>query len=105
MNKIIDFVTSKLTVQQNHTIANVLMIAGVVVNLIDIMQNGYVIKLGPVLLAVALVAIGYIYQLLFVHCPHCGDKLKGLKNKTKLPERCPNCGKRLNMLPKKIMDN
>ena len=101
MNKLIDFVTSKLTAQQNHNIANGLMIAGVVINLVDIMQNGYVIKLGPVLLAVALVGIGFVYQLLFVRCSHCGDKLKGLKNKTKLPERCPNCGKRLDMLPKK----
>ena len=101
MNKLIDFVTSKLTALQNHNIANVLMIAGVVINLFDIMQNGYVIKLGPVLLAVALVGIGFVYQLLFVRCSHCGDKLKGLKNKTKLPERCPNCGKRLDMLPKK----
>ena len=101
MNKIREFINSKLTPQQNHNIANVLMAAGVIINLIDILENGYVMKWGPVLLAVALVAIGYTYQLLFVRCPHCGDKLKGLKNKTKLPERCPNCNKRLDMLPKK----
>jgi len=100
MEKIIKFVTSKLTAQQNQNIANALMITGVVINLIDIFQNGYVMKWGPVLLAVGLVVIGYIYQLLFVRCSHCGDKLKGLKNKTKLPERCPNCNKRLDMLPK-----
>ena len=100
MDKLIKFVTSKLTPQQNHNIANVLMFAGVAFNLIDIIQNGYVLKLVPVLVAVALVGIGYAYQLLFVRCPHCGDKFKGLKNKTKLPERCPNCNKRLDLLPK-----
>lgn len=104
MDKMIKFVTSKLTAQQNHNIANGLMIAGVLINLWDIMQNGFEMKLVPILLAVFLVGIGYAYQLLFVRCSHCGDKLKGMKNKMKLPERCPECGKRLNMLPKKTTE-
>ena len=101
MNKIVDFVTSKLTAQQNQTIANVLMFTGIAINLFDMMQNGFTLKFLPILLAVIFVAIGYAYQLIFVRCPHCGDKLKGHKNKAKLPERCPNCNKRLDMLPKK----
>lgn len=101
MNKLIEFVTSKLTAQQNQTVANALMIIGILINLYDLMQNGFTLKLVPVLLAVFFVAIGYIYQLLFVRCPHCGDNLKGYKHKTKLPERCPNCNGRLDRLPKK----
>lgn len=101
MDKIIKFVTSKLTAQQNQNIANVLMIVGVGINLVDMVQNGLEMNLLPMLLAIVLVAIGYTYQILFVRCSHCGDKLKGLKTKMSLPERCPECGKRLNTLPKK----
>ncbi len=101
MNKLIHFVTSRLTAQQNQNIANIVMVAGVLINLWDIMQNGYVIKLGPTLLAVGLVVVGALYQFLFVRCSHCGNKLKGLKTKTRLPERCPACNGRLDRLPKK----
>lgn len=101
MNKLIKFVNSKLTAQQSQTIANVVMCLGVVINLLDMLQNGLELKWGPALLAIGLVLIGYIYQLIFVRCPHCGDTLKGHKNKTKLPERCPNCKGRLDKLPKK----
>lgn len=104
MEKLIKFVTSKLTAQQNQNIANGLMIVGVLINFWDIMQNGLEMKLVPILLAVFLVGVGYAYQVLFVRCSHCGDKLKGLKNKLKLPERCPECGKRLNTLPKKKVE-
>lgn len=101
MEKLIKFVTSRLTAQQNQTIAVVTMFIGVMIDFWSIMQYGLEMKLVPVLLSVLLVGIGYAYQILFVRCSHCGDKLKGLKNKTKLPERCPNCNKRLNTLPKK----
>lgn len=100
MNRIREFINAKLTAQQNQNIANVVMFTGVLINLWDIMQNGLEIKLVPILLAVVLVGVGAVYQWLFVRCPHCGDKLKGLKNKTKLPERCPNCNGRLDRLPK-----
>ena len=101
MKKISDFISSKLTAQQNQTIANAVMFTGLLINLLDMMQNGFTLKPLPIILAVALVGIGYVYQLLFVRCPHCGDKLKGYKNKAKLPDRCPNCNKPLDMLPKK----
>lgn len=100
MKKITEFLTTKLTAKQNNTIATVLMVAGILVNLFDMMQNGFVLKPLPVIIAVVLVAVGYAYQLLFVRCPHCGDKLKTEKNKSKLPDKCPNCGKRLDTLPK-----
>lgn len=104
MNNIREFINSKLTPQQNHTIANVVMFAGILVNFWDIMQNGIEMRLAPLLIAVFLVGIGYTYQLLFVRCPHCGDKLKGLKNKTKLPDRCPNCNTHLHRLYKKKIE-
>ena len=87
----------KLTAKQNMTIANVLMGAGVVYNLWDLLVNGYELKPVPVIVSVALVAIGAVYSAVFVKCPHCGDKLKGLKNK--LPDNCPVCGKPLDKLP------
>ena len=101
MNKLVEFVNSKLTAQQSQLIANVVMIVGVGWNLVDMMQNGIALRLVPTVVSIALVVIGYLFQLLFVRCPHCGDKLKGLKNKMKLPERCPNCNERLDKLPKK----
>lgn len=101
MNKLVEFVHSKLTAQQNQLIANVVMIVGVGFNLADMMQNGIALRLVPTVVSIALVVIGYLYQLLFVSCPYCGDKLKGHKNKMKLPERCPNCNERLDKLPKK----
>ena len=101
MKKLIKFVTSKLTAKQNMTIANVIMLAGILVNLIDMMQNGFQLKWLPVTIAVVLVGLGAAWLYIFVRCPHCGDKLKGLKAKTKLPERCPECNGRLDRLPKK----
>lgn len=101
MNKLTKFVTSHLTAQQNQNIANLLMGAGVAVSLIDMVVNGMTLRLVPVIVAVGLAGIGYAYQLLFVRCSHCGDKLKGLKAKAKLPDRCPECNGRLDRLPKK----
>lgn len=105
MNKLVDFVTTRIPAQRNQLIANVLMIIGVMINLIDMVQNGMTMKWGPVVAAVAFVLVGFFYQLLFVKCPHCGDKLKGHKTKMKLPDRCPNCNKRLDKLPKKKAEN
>lgn len=88
----------KLTAKQNQTLANFVMGAGVVYNLIDMWSGGIELRLVPTLISVALVAAGAVYSALCVKCPHCGDKLKGLKNK--LPERCPTCNGRLDQLPK-----
>lgn len=101
MKKLIDFVTSRLTAQQNQMIANVLMFIGVAIDLYDMMQNGFAMNLLPILLAIGFVGIGFAYQQLFVRCPHCGDKLKGHKHSAKLPDRCPNCNQKLDTLPQK----
>ena len=81
MNKVVDFVTSKLTAQQNQTIANVLMFTGIIINLFDIMQNGFTLNWLPILLAIGFVGVGFIYQLLFVRCPNCNQRLDVLPQK------------------------
>lgn len=100
MKKLIKFVTSRLTAHQNMKIANGIVLVAVLLNLIDMMQNGFALKLLPVVITLAIAAIGCVWMILFVRCPHCGDKLKGLKNKNTLPERCPNCHHRLDKLPR-----
>lgn len=103
MNNLIEklraYLTSKYTAKQNNTFANVVMGAGVVINTIEILNNPTGFNWPINILAVALVVIGAVYQWLFVRCPHCGDKLKGHKNK--LPDRCPECNGYLDQLPQK----
>lgn len=103
MNNIIEkmrtYLTSKYTAKQNNTFANGIMIAGVVINTIDFLQNPTVFISPVTIIAITLVVIGAVYQALFVRCPHCGDKLKG--QKSKLPDRCPACNGKLYELPKK----
>ena len=41
-------------------------------------------------LAVYLVAFWYRYR--YIRCPHCGSKMKYIRQ---LPERCPDCGNEL----------
>lgn len=98
IEKLRAYLTSKYTTKQNNTFANGIMIVGVIINTIEILQNPTGFNWPLNLLAIALVAIGATYQALFVRCPHCGDKLKGHKNK--LPDRCPECNGKLYELPK-----
>lgn len=100
MKKLIHFVTTHFTAKQNMTIANGLLCIAVVINMIDMLQNGFELRLAPVLITLGIAAIGAVYLFVFVRCPHCGDKLKGLKNKSSLPDRCPNCNRRLDKLPR-----
>lgn len=87
----------KLTPKVHMTIANVLMGAGVVYNLADMVINGMTLKWVPTIIAVALVAAGAVWRYTLVKCPHCGDKFKGIHSN--LPDRCPNCNERLDKLP------
>lgn len=93
------FLLSKLSVKQNNTIANIVMFAGVAINTIEILNNPAGWNWGVNILAIALVVLGFVYQLLFVRCPICGDKLKG--KGSKMVDRCPNCNHDLNKVPKK----
>lgn len=87
----------KLTPKTHMTIANVLMGAGVVFDLGDMIINGMTLRLWPTVIAVSLVAAGAVWRYTMVKCPHCGDKFKGIHNK--LPDRCPNCNGRLDKMP------
>ena len=88
----------KLTPKANMTIANVVMGAGVVYNLVDMLVFGMeTFRWIPMVISIVVVAAGYVWRLTMVKCPHCGDKFKGIHNK--LPDRCPNCNGRLDKMP------
>ena len=87
----------KLTPKVHMTIANLLMGAGVVYCLIDMIMYGMELRLWPTIITLVLAGTGYAWRLIFVKCPHCGDKFKGIHNK--LPNRCPNCNGRLDKMP------
>ena len=36
--------------------------------------------------------LSFVYRLITVKCPHCGDMLLGCRV---IPKHCPNCGKEL----------
>ena len=87
----------KLTPKTHLTIANLLMGAAVVYNLVDMVINGLNIKWIPTLISIGVMAVGIVWRYTLVKCPHCGDKFKGIHNK--LPDRCPNCNGRLDKMP------
>lgn len=89
----------KLTPKVHMLIANLLMGAGVVYCMIDMLMFGMTLRLWPTIICVALVAAGAVWRYTLVKCPHCGDKFKGIHNK--LPDRCPNCNGRLDKMPEK----
>lgn len=89
---------SKFSVKQHNTFANVLMFAGVAINTIEILNNPTGWNWPVNIAAIALVALGAVYQALIVRCPVCGDKLKG--KVSKMMDRCPNCNHDLTKVPK-----
>ena len=88
---------SKLSAKQHNKIANGIMMAGVLVNTYEILTNLTNFNWTLTAIAVALVAIGAVYQALIVRCPVCGDKLKG--KASKMMDRCPNCSHDLDKIP------
>lgn len=89
---------SKHSAKQLNKVANGIMIAGVVVNTIEIMQNFTSFNWPLIIVAFVLVGIGAAFQAIFVRCPVCGDKLKG--KASKMMDRCPNCNHDLEKVPK-----
>ena len=87
----------KLTPKVHLSIANTLMCAAVVYNMVDMIVNGLDIKLIPTLISIVVMAVGVVWRYTMVKCPHCGDKFKGIH--TKLPDRCPLCDGRLDKMP------
>ena len=88
----------KLTPKTNMTIANLVMGAGVIYNLVDMILFGMdTFRWIPMVISIVVVGAGYAWRLTMVKCPHCGDKFKGIHNK--LPDRCPNCNGRLDKMP------
>ena len=89
---------SKFSPKQLNTAANVVMFAGVAINTIEILNNPTGWNWPVNIAAIILVALGAVFQTLFVRCPACGDKLKG--KGSKMLDRCPNCDQDLNKLAK-----
>ena len=87
----------KYSAKQHNRIANGIMFAGIMVNTYEILKNLTSFNWPLVAVAVGLVAIGAVYQALFVRCPICGDKLKG--KGSKMMDRCPNCNYDLDKVP------
>ena len=88
---------SKYSAKTNNKIANGIMMAGVLVNTYEILQNFTNFNWPMVAIALGLVAIGAVYQAVVVRCPVCGDKLKG--KASKMMDRCPNCNHDLDVIP------
>ena len=88
---------SKYSAKTNNKIANGIMMAGVLVNTYEILQNFTSFNWPLVAIALGLVAIGAVYQAVVVRCPVCGDKLKG--KASKMMDRCPNCNHDLDVIP------
>lgn len=97
IEKLRNTLLSKYSAKTNNKIANALMLAGVVINTIEILQNPTGFNWPMTFAAVALVVIGAVYQAVIVRCPVCGDKLKG--KATKMMDRCPNCNHDLDRIP------
>jgi tRNA(Ile2) C34 agmatinyltransferase TiaS len=87
----------KYSAKQHNRIANGIMFAGIMVNTYEVLKNLTSFNWPLVAVAVGLVAIGAVYQALFVRCPICGDKLKG--KGSKMMDRCPNCNHDLDKVP------
>jgi tRNA(Ile2) C34 agmatinyltransferase TiaS len=101
MNEMIEQLREKLlhkySAKQHNRIANCIMFAGIMVNTYEVLKNLTSFNWPLVAVAVGLVAIGAVYQALFVRCPICGDKLKG--KGSKMMDRCPNCNHDLDKVP------
>ena len=79
----------KLTLKQHWFVANVLMWAGVIVSTYDLLSNFSEWNWTTFIIAVVLVAAGYIYHLKLVRCPECGARLPA---NGKFPDKCDKCG-------------
>ena len=38
------------------------------------------------------IAVSVVWRLVFIKCPHCGNRLLGARS---FPKHCPNCGEKL----------
>lgn len=86
----------KLTVKQQSRIQVVFYILAAVFAIASYLNE---VKGGPrPLLWVAgiFIVISFVWRIIFVKCPNCGDALAGSK---KIPDICPVCGFDLTTIP------
>lgn len=83
----------KLTLKQHCTITVTLFWAGVGIVVLGSSLSEPLVDIHPLLwIGVAVFLSSYAYRLVFIHCPHCGDKWL---TTTPPPEHCPKCGKKV----------
>ena len=97
IEKLRTLMLSKFSVKTNNKIANVVMVAGVLINTMEIINNPTGWNWPVSIFATCLVVLGAVYQAVIVRCPVCGDKLKG--KASKLMDNCPNCNHDLDKIP------
>lgn len=97
IEKLRDTMLSRFSAKQNNKFANIIMMAGVLVNTYEILTNFTSFNLPLTIIAIGLVVIGAVYQAIVVRCPVCGDKLKG--KAAKMMDHCPNCNHDLDVIP------
>ena len=97
IEKLRTLMLSKFSVKTNNKIANVVMVAGVLINTMEIINNPTGWNWPVNIFAICLVILGAVYQAVIVRCPVCGDKLKGKAHK--MMDRCPNCDHDLDKIP------
>jgi len=81
-----------LTVKQHANVSGNLTLAGLAIAAIGAyfsnpLEPHFILWVG-----IAILVAGMLYRLLFVRCPHCGDRFIGLRT---FPEFCPQCGKKM----------
>ena len=97
IEKFREMMLSKFSAKTNNKIGNGIMLAGVLINTFEILNNPTGWNWPVNLLAIGLVVVGAVFQSLIVRCPVCGDPLKG--KATKMMDRCPNCNHDLDKIP------
>ena len=69
-----------------------LMVAGAVITMLGCYLSRD-FHLHPLAwLGIVLMALGLVWRILYIKCPHCGDGLYGTRTQLK---HCPNCGRKL----------
>lgn len=88
----------KLTIRQHIRIHTGLLIAAFILALISYIfsqaEPGSMRLPFTMWVALAAIVLSIIWRLIFIRCPHCGDKLLGSRV---IPKFCPNCGKELDI--------
>jgi len=82
----------KISIKVHVWVANIIMCIGGVVVLVDMFNHGGQARKWVIGVGMLFVIAGFVYRMLTVRCPYCGDALTG---RYTLPDTCPHCGRAL----------